>query len=141
LLYSGAAGQWPNAGGNANIVPLVANGRAYVGAYKTLTIFGAGGTLAHAEPIDNAEQALPSGTSRVSGTLVSLQGYALTLLTRSGTRVEVDATRAAANERSTLLVIGDAYTVIAPAGTTPLRATSITRAKPGVGAWPPDQSP
>jgi len=29
--------------------------------------------------------------------------------------------------------------VIAPAGTVPLHATSITRAKPGVGAWPPDQ--
>jgi len=141
LLYSGAAGQWPHQGANANVVPLVANGRAYVGAYKTLMIFGAGGTPANAEPIDSAEEALPSGTSRVSGTLISLQGYALTLLTRSGTRVEVDGTQAAANERSTHLEISDAYTVIAPAGTAPLRATSITRAKPGMGAWPPDQSP
>src|SRR5690349_5181059 len=82
-----------------------------------------------------------SGTSRVTGTLVSLQGYALTLLTRSGTRVAVDATQAAANQRSALLVIGDGYTVIVPAGATPLRATSITRAKPGMGASPPDQSP
>ena len=40
LLYSGAAGQWPNLGGNANIVPMVANGLAYVAAYKSLTIFG-----------------------------------------------------------------------------------------------------
>ncbi len=141
LLYSGGAGQWPNLGGNANVVPLVANGRAYVGAYQTLMIFGAGGAAAQAAPMNSAGQTLPSGTSRVTGTLVLLQGYTLTLLTRSGAGVEVDATQAAANERSTRLVIGDAYTVIAPRGTTPLRATSITRAKPGMGAWPPDQSP
>jgi len=104
-------------------------------------IFGADGTSAQAESDDSAELALTSGTSRVTGTLVSLQGYALTLLTRSGTRVAVDATQAAANQRSALLVIGDGYTVIVPAGATPLRATSITRAKPGMGASPPDQSP
>ena len=138
LLYSGAAGEWPNLGGNANVVPLVANGRAYVAAYKTLTIFGPGGAAAQAES-NSAEQAPPRGTSRITGTLVTQQGYALTLLTRSSTRIEVDATQAAANERSARLVIGDAYTVIAPAGTVPLHATSITRAKPGVGAWPPDQ--
>jgi hypothetical protein len=30
LLWSGAAGTWPNLGGNANLVPTVANGRVYV---------------------------------------------------------------------------------------------------------------
>ncbi len=39
-LYSAPAGQWPNLGGNANIVPVVANGKVYVAAYQSLTIFG-----------------------------------------------------------------------------------------------------
>ncbi len=41
LLYSSSAGPYPYGGGDANQVPTVANGRVYVGAYKTLTIFGA----------------------------------------------------------------------------------------------------
>jgi len=104
-------------------------------------IFGADGTSAQAESDDSAELALTSGTSRVTGTLVSLQGYALTLLTRSGTQVAVDATQAAANQRSALLVIGNGYTVIAPAGTTPCARDFNHARKQGMGAWPPDQSP
>jgi hypothetical protein len=40
LLWSGPAGNWPNVGGNANIVPTVANGRVYVASNKQLQIFG-----------------------------------------------------------------------------------------------------
>ena len=40
LLWSGAAGSWPNIGGNANIVPTVANGHVYVASNKELQIFG-----------------------------------------------------------------------------------------------------
>jgi hypothetical protein len=40
LLWSGAAGTWPNLGGNANLVPTIANGRVYVPSYRQLTIFG-----------------------------------------------------------------------------------------------------
>jgi hypothetical protein len=39
-LFSGVAGTWPNVLGNANIVPVVANGRVYVASYKELAIFG-----------------------------------------------------------------------------------------------------
>jgi hypothetical protein len=34
------AGTWPNLGGNANLVPVVANGLVYVASYKQLQIFG-----------------------------------------------------------------------------------------------------
>jgi hypothetical protein len=39
LLYQGVAGSWPN-GGNANIVPVVANGQVYVASNKALRVFG-----------------------------------------------------------------------------------------------------
>jgi hypothetical protein len=40
MLWSGLAGTWPNSGGNANLVPAVADGRVYVASYKRLAIFG-----------------------------------------------------------------------------------------------------
>ena len=39
-LFAGKAGSWPNTGGNANIVPTVANGHVYVASNKELQIFG-----------------------------------------------------------------------------------------------------
>ena len=39
-LVSLPAGTWPNTGGNANIVPVAANGKVYVASYKQLSIFG-----------------------------------------------------------------------------------------------------
>jgi hypothetical protein len=39
-LFSGRAGTWPNVGGNANLVPVVANGEVFVGSNKQLQIFG-----------------------------------------------------------------------------------------------------
>jgi hypothetical protein len=43
-IYSGTAGNWPNLGGNANLVPVVANGHVFVASYRTLDIFGLVGT-------------------------------------------------------------------------------------------------
>ena len=39
-LFSGVAGTWPNLNGNANLVPVVANGKVYVASYRQLRIFG-----------------------------------------------------------------------------------------------------
>lgn len=39
-LFMGPAGKWPTCTGNANIVPVVANGKVYVASYKQLQIFG-----------------------------------------------------------------------------------------------------
>jgi hypothetical protein len=39
-LFQGTAGTWPYTGGNANVVPVVANGKVYVASYKQLAIFG-----------------------------------------------------------------------------------------------------
>ena len=39
-LFKGQAGTWRNLHGNANTVPVVANGRVYVASYKELRVFG-----------------------------------------------------------------------------------------------------
>jgi hypothetical protein len=39
-LFYANAGNWPNTGGNANLVPVVANGEVFVASYKQLQIFG-----------------------------------------------------------------------------------------------------
>lgn len=39
-LLNTNAGVWPNLGGNANLVPVVANGQVYVASYQQLQIFG-----------------------------------------------------------------------------------------------------
>jgi hypothetical protein len=45
------AGSWPVKLSNANIVPVVSNGRVYVASSKQLTIFGLLGTTAAQEPL------------------------------------------------------------------------------------------
>jgi PQQ enzyme repeat len=40
LVQNMIAGHWVNTGGNANVVPVVTNGKVYVASYKQLAIFG-----------------------------------------------------------------------------------------------------
>jgi hypothetical protein len=39
-LFERTAGNWPNTDGNANLVPVVANGLVFVASYQQLQIFG-----------------------------------------------------------------------------------------------------
>ncbi len=39
-LFNAAAGTWPNLQGNANLVPVVANGLVFVASNQQLQIFG-----------------------------------------------------------------------------------------------------
>ena len=75
------AGAWPNTGGAANTVPIVANGRVYVASYKELKIFGLGSNI--------ASMTVPEGGSTsinmtVYGTVVQLEPAGFILRTRSG---------------------------------------------------------
>jgi hypothetical protein len=143
-LYSAPAGVWPNLGGNANIVPVVANGKVYVAAYKSLMIFGpnAPAAAATASPVQaSAAVLLPAGaTQRVSGVLLAMEGTNLTLSTRSSQTVTLDVSDALETEQVADLIVGQAYTVLAaPGATGALQATAVMRAKRGAGAWPKDQ--
>jgi PQQ-like domain len=143
-LYSSPAGQWPHLGANANIVPVVANGKVYVGSYQALTIFGPNGSAAPAGasvPIP-ASAALPPGfTRRVSGQLLSLSGTDLTLLTRTGQTVQVDDAAAVANRRVAMLTVGHSYTVLGnSAPNSPVvTASAVSRAKSSSATWPEDR--
>jgi hypothetical protein len=148
LLYSSPAGQWPYVAGNANIVPVVANGKVYVAAYKTLTIFGPNGAPASAAASVNAanatvsELSLDTDVRRVTGKLLAVNGTTLLLSTRTGATVSIDAWRALGNERVARLVVGHAYTVSIPSSldkATLMEAEAVMRAKPRTSSWPEDR--
>ncbi len=40
ILFSGVAGYWPNTDGNANIAPIIANGKVFVASFEGLAIYG-----------------------------------------------------------------------------------------------------
>lgn len=151
LLYSSPAGSWPTPGDNANIVPVVANGKVYVASYKALTIFGAGGASAAATAPKMASQAAaqpsplvaPTSTHLVSGILTAIDRSTLTLQTRSGKSVKIDDAQAVQNQRvGAPLSAGIPLTVQGSTieGNGALLAISIVRAKGTAGElWPPDR--
>ncbi len=62
-LFSQAAGNWPNFDGTANVMPVVANGKVFVAAYRSLSIFGLRAptkNLVSAEPDRTPTVALPA---------------------------------------------------------------------------------
>src|SRR5262249_20934674 len=99
LLYSGTAGTWP-APGDANIVPVVANGQVYVASTNQLAIFGPttakaapAATLAARAPSSStgAVAQTPGGGNQVTGKVLSVNGAQIIIQQRSGARVTVDA--------------------------------------------------
>ncbi|MGA9355705.1 MAG: hypothetical protein WBV46_18600 [Terriglobales bacterium] len=54
-LYRHKAGYWPNAGGNSNLVPVVANGQVFVASNRVLEIFGLLGANSKPQAKSNAQ--------------------------------------------------------------------------------------
>ncbi len=142
-LFQAPAGSWASSGGNANIAPVVANGRVYVASYEQLDIFGLlganGKAVAQVVPIKAARVAI-AAPHQVTGSLVSENGAILTLRTRFGRVVRVDDSDAVRHERSEVLVLGRPYNA---QGTYDhgdvLHASVILRAKPSPATWPADR--
>jgi putative pyrroloquinoline-quinone-binding quinoprotein len=144
LLFSSPAGSWPNTGGNANIVPVVANGKVYVASNRALTIFGI--LPGHAPKI--ALQPSPIahviiGTLHViTGTLLAVNGSTLTFQTRTGKSVKIDAAQAVKHQQVGALIIGVPFTAQGSSfnGNGALQADAVVRAKGSSGElWPPDR--
>jgi hypothetical protein len=146
-LFGGVAGYWPYTNANANIVPVVANGKVHVAAWRTLFIFGL--RPVGAAPLKAIPSMQTAGLSEpgpieapheVTGTLLEINGSALSIKTRSGKTVMIDATKAAQAQQSAVLVIGKAFGVQGTYDANgKLLATTIIRAKPSAGSWPPDR--
>jgi outer membrane protein assembly factor BamB len=146
-LFSAVAGTWPHLGGNANIVPVVANGRVYVASYKRLAIFGLAAPAAPVAaaaiglpPVPPARVALPPDRHEIFGTIKTIVGGNITLTTRSGKFVRVDAAGAVRRHQSVVLLVDEPVTVFGDyddAGV--LQATSVLHAKPSPLGWPPDR--
>jgi outer membrane protein assembly factor BamB len=144
-LFAGAAGTWPT-GGYANLVPLVANGRVFVGSYQQLAIFGIknGATARVAVGADqnaatniDTEPALPGHS--IYGVLVEKTNSLLKLRTRSGKVITVDLREATKTFHSVVPVLGGALLVRGDYDREGvLRARSILRAKSLPALWGQD---
>jgi hypothetical protein len=141
LLFSANAGTWPNTGANANIVPVVVNGRVFVGSFKQLAIFGPtapGAAVAMPLAVSSAITT-PSG-NQVSGWIDQISGTKLVLRKRDGTHVTIDAKPAQDAFQSVPIGMEEAVTAEGSYDAQGvLHAQTILRAKDSRDLWPPDQ--
>lgn len=143
VLFSAQAGQWLNTGGNANIVPVVANGLVYVASDQMLTIFGAGGKhKAGLLKIRRVAMQAPlaRGEHEIYGIAVSVKGAAIVMRRRSGETLDVDASSAihtfrfAEPEAGKGLIVRGSF----DRGRV-LQADTVLHATNDSAMWPPDR--
>jgi hypothetical protein len=114
-LATASAGNWPNTGGAANTVPVVANGNVFVASNRALMIFGLGAPVAAAAapaamPGTALTEAVPRKTV-LYGTVVQVDGSTLWLRTRTDmARVDVSAAESSGN--GVTLIPGRAVEVV-----------------------------
>jgi len=149
-LFQSPAGSWPYLWGNANVVPVVANGKVYVASYKELDIFGLNpqsaqgaqkAKTAMAETyVARAEVAKAPEEHRVSGVVLKIDGDHLTIQTRSNKTVEIDATEAKRSLRySAVIPIGDSVVTVGSYDAQGvMHAVLVSRIKRSPATWPPD---
>jgi hypothetical protein len=152
-IFKANAGTWTNPllYANANIVPVVANGKVFVASYGQLDIFGiippaCAGCARQRAPnhVLGAPQTLKPPAAQASpheviGAIGTINGSQLTIRLRSGELLHIDATTAIEQARTTELFIGRSVAVQGTydaAGT--LHADHIYRVK-APATWPADR--
>jgi hypothetical protein len=145
VLFSAPAGTWPSSDANANIMPVVSDGRVYVASYGQLAIFALGGAAVaamtpHPAILHAALPARRDAPNQVSGNLVAVAGNAVLLRTRTGAQVQVDATAAfAAHARPVVMRQGRPLRAIGSRDADGfLHAVALTPAKRAKALWLPD---
>lgn len=111
LYESSSGGYWNASNGNANLVPVVANGKVYVASYQELNIFGLGGSKNVVSAVRHGRViAYPANQrDRAVGTLVDIRGSLLTLKSAAGAIVLVDDSVAVRQQRTGDLVRGELF--------------------------------
>lgn len=142
-LFSETAGQWPYTGGNANIVPVEANGLVYVASYQMLTIFGPGGNriahLPHIHVVDRRATLAP-GEHEIYGTVRSMKAADITITRRTGEELRINATDAQKTFRYAPPAVGHALIARGTLDKTGvMQASAILHAKDSPVLWPSDR--
>jgi hypothetical protein len=150
-IFKATAGSWPNTGGKPNIVPVVADGRVFVGSYGEFDIFGldappAQDILSHGFEAEAriALPKLPSDQQKanqdvVFGKVVEEHGKTVIIKRRNGESLTVDAVVARENHLSSNTSAGKAVEVVGHVDENRvLHATSIKKAQPAESLWDDD---
>ena len=105
-IFSSVAGTWPNVLENANVTPVVANGKVYVWGGTRLVIMGLGASRTSVAPSSPSliDQRAPG--HEIFGTVTTVNGTMIGLQTRKGTTVMVDNSGAFAHHRSSQVFVG-----------------------------------
>ena len=144
-LYAGTAGNWPNTTGNANIVPMVANGKVYVASYRMLSIFGVGATgdaiIPTSQFVRVAAPAQPALSPRqVSGFVRKVSGTSVVIEARDGKQITADLTEAIARNAAVQAVVGEPVLARGDYDSQGiLQVESFLHAKPPSVLWRPDR--
>jgi hypothetical protein len=126
-------------------VPVVAGGRVYVASYRQLAIFGlpSGGAAASPVAVQHppaARPELPAEGHEIFATIKTVAGSKLTVATRTGERLRVDAATAIKAKLSVGLLVDEPVRLLGSFdGAGVLKATSIGHAKPSPKGWPADR--
>jgi hypothetical protein len=152
LIYSAVAGYWPFAPtANANIVPVVANGKVLVASYKTLIAFGL--TTSSKVSSEQAKQPvalnfapkpalapLPAGVAHeLHGVVTAIKDNMLTLRLRNGRSVSVDMSVAKAAFAVAPVSVGHASDVRGNYKGNVFMANSILHQKEFQSLWADDR--
>jgi hypothetical protein len=119
-LWSQEAGTWPNTGGNANLVPVVANGYVYVASYKQISIFGLHpqNRVAEFNAIISFKLDKPQTVEALAplgplywGTIKSVQGNKISMELRDGSRLNVDLSKIVPRATSEFGAVGTGLSI------------------------------
>ncbi|HEY1630170.1 MAG TPA: hypothetical protein VGF56_02595 [Rhizomicrobium sp.] len=143
-LFTAVAGSWPNTGGDANLVPVVANGHVYVASYQTLAIFGMSSAPSPAFEMPPApvvhRVALAPGQHEIFGMVRSVSGSTITVAKRDGTMLTVDTSPAEKNKLFAEPTVGHGVLVRGKyTAMNQMAADVVMHAKDHAGMWQADR--